>query len=270
MTGLLVLALITTFQPARPTIGDPVTITFAAATTVEPSPDYEVVSRSGNSVVIRTFVPHSITVTGHSAEGPVSVVIPIHSVLKQDDKLEPAPLKPPKPEPWPRLPFVAIGIAALAAVAVWTAVVVLAKHRVPEPHIVVVPGEAFRARVLALRRGGASMRWAQLADAVRAYLAEVRADLGAELTTSEVLARIEEEEQAKTAAEPAAVQPTSRRRYLASALVAPVAQILRQGDLEKFSPWGAAPASFDDAVNQALEIPSLAEPPAPVAEEAAA
>jgi hypothetical protein len=49
-----------------------------------------------------------------------------------------------------------------------------------------------------------------------------------------------------------------------------VAAILRQGDLEKFSPWGAAPANFDEAVNQALEIPSWAEPPAPVAEEEAA
>jgi hypothetical protein len=269
MMGLLVLALITTFQPARPTVGDPITITFAAATTVDPSPDYEVVSPNGNSIVIRTFVPHSITVTGHSAEGPVSVMIPIHSVLKADDKLEPAPLKPPKPEPWPRLPFVAIGIAALVAIAVWTAVVMLAKRRVPEPHIVIVPGEAFRTRVLALRRGGASMRWAQLADAVRAYLAAVRADLGAELTTSEVLARIEEEEQAETAGEPPAVRPTSRRRY-GAALVTFVAQILRQGDLEKFSPWGAAPANFDDAVNHALEIPSWAEPPAPAEHEAAA
>ncbi|HSY50918.1 MAG TPA: hypothetical protein VLC46_19095 [Thermoanaerobaculia bacterium] len=276
MAGLL-LVLITTFQPARPTVGDPITIRFAVATTVDPSPDYEVVLGNGNSVVIRTFVPHSITVTGHSAEGPVSVVIPIHSVLKPDDKLEPAPLKPPKPEPWPRLPFVAIGIAALAVVAVWTAVVMLAKRRVTEPYIVVVPVEAFRARVQALRRSD-RMRWAQLADAVRGYLAAVRADLGAELTTSEVLARIEAEERerwrpagwtaggspamSETAAGPAAVQPPSRRRY--------VAAILRQGDLEKFSPWGAADANFDDAINHALEIPAWAEPPAPVAEEAAA
>ena len=285
MTAIL-LVLITTFLPARPTVGDPVTITFAAATKVDPSPDYEVVSQSGNSVVIRTFVPHTITVTGHSADGPVSVMIPIHSVLKQDDKLEPAPLKPPKPEPWPRLPFIAIGIAALAAIGVWMAVVILAKRRVQEPSIVIVPAEAFRARVQALRRSD-RMRWANLADAVRSYLAAVRGDLGAELTTSEVLSRIDEEQTerwrpagrtaagsaavADLAGEPLllrsgqapAVQPTSRRRY--------VAQILRQGDLEKFSPWGAAPANFDDALNQALEIPSWAEPPAaPAAEEQAA
>src|SRR5437764_7271944 len=146
MSALLFL-LITTFQPAKPTIGDPVTITFAAPTTVEPSADYEVVSRSGNSVVIRTFVPHPITVKGRAADGPVSVMIPIHSVLKPDDKLEPAPLKPPKAEPWPRLPFIAIGIAALAAVGAWAAVVMLAKRRLPKPHIVIIPADEFRRRV---------------------------------------------------------------------------------------------------------------------------
>ena len=249
MVGSILLILITTFYPARPTIGDPVTIDFAVPTAVDPSPDYEVVSRNGNSVVIRTFVPHTITVTGRSADGPVSVMIPIHSVLKQDDKLEPAPLKPPKPEPWPRLPFVAIGIAALAAIAVWTAVVLLAKRRVPRPEIVVIPEEAFRAQLLALNKD-APMRWANLADAVRAYLAAVRSDLGAELTTSELLEQIEREEQER------------RRRY-------DLAQILLQGDLEKFSPWGAAPADFDDALNLALEIPSWAEPPV-VADEVAA
>src|SRR5438874_12034596 len=100
--GALLLLLITTIQPARPTIGDPVTITFAAPTTVNPSSDYEVISRSGKSVVIRTFVPHTITVNGRAANGPVSVMIPIHSVLKPDDKVEPAPLKPPKSEQCPR------------------------------------------------------------------------------------------------------------------------------------------------------------------------
>ncbi len=237
MTSLL-LVLVTMFHPARATVGDPVTIEFAAPTVVDPSSDYEVVSRAGNSVVIRTFAPHTITVTGHSAEGPVSVVIPIYPVLKPDDKLEPAPLKPPKPEPWPRLPFVAIGIAALAAIAAWTAVVVLAKRRVAKPRIVILPADAFRARVMALRTID-RMRWANLADAVRAYLSAVRADLGADLTTSELLARVED---------------------------VSVAQILRQGDLEKFSPWGAAPANFDEALESALVIPSWAEPPA--AEEA--
>jgi hypothetical protein len=47
------------------------------------------------------------------------------------------------------------------------------------------------------------------------------------------------------------------------------ASILRQGDLEKFSPWGAAPADFDEVAKRAFEIPSWAEPPAVQSEEAA-
>ena len=242
MFSLLLLTLITTFQPPRPTVGDPITIDFASPTAVDQSPDYEVVSRSANRVVIRTFVPHAIAVTGRAAQGSVSVMIPIHSVLKPDDKLEPAPLKPPRTEPWPRLPFVAIGVAALIAITVWTAVVLLAKRRVPMPHIVVAPVDAFRARVQALRREAGPMPWARLADAVRAYLAAVRADLGAELTTSELVRRIDDDA---------------------------VAKILRQGDLEKFSPWGAPPANFGDALNRALEIPAWAEPPLMTVEVAA-
>src|SRR5438270_4759214 len=279
--GALLFLLITTFQPAKPTVGDPVTITFAAPTAVNPSADYEVVSRNGNSVVIRTFVPHTITVNARAVDGPVSGLIPIHSVLKPDDKLQPAPLKPPKPEPWPRLPFIAIAIAALAAIAAWTAVVMMAKRRLPKPHIVIIPAEEFRRRVRSLR-ADAPKRWATLADAVRAYLAAVRADLGAELTTSELLARIGETERRRPAGwtaagsaassdlagEPPAVQPPSRRRYEGAA-AAIVATILRQGDLEKFSPWGAAPADFDGVAARGLEIPAWAEPPEVQAEEAA-
>jgi hypothetical protein len=152
---------------------------------------------------------------------------------------------------------VAIGVAVFVAIVAWTAVVIVSKRRVPKPRIVIVPAEAFRSRVLALR-GNTPMRWAGLADAVRAYLAAVRPDLGAELTTAELLSRIEDE----TAGEPSAVQPSSRRRY--------VATILRQGDLEKFSPWGASTANFDEVLNQALEIPSWAEPQVASEEKAAA
>ena len=88
------------------------------------------------------------------------------------------------------------------------------------------------------------MRWARLADAVRAYLAAVRRDFGAELTTSELLDRIENEQ-------------VERR----SVAFDDVATILRQGDLEKFSPWGAARLNFDEVATSALEIPVWADPP---------
>ena len=93
-------------------------------------------------------------------------MVPIHSVLKPDDKLDPAPLKPPKPEPWPRLPFVAIGVAMLAAIAAWTAVVLLAKRRAPMPRIVVAPVDAFRAHAWSpCDAMHGIMRWARLAPA---------------------------------------------------------------------------------------------------------
>ncbi|MEA2415192.1 MAG: hypothetical protein QOI58_1849, partial [Thermoanaerobaculia bacterium] len=66
------------------------------------------------------------------------------------------------------------------------------------------------------------------------------------------------------AGEPPAVQPPSRRRYEPL-----IETILKQGDLEKFSPWGAGPADFDAIANQALAIPAWAEPPVVQAEEAA-
>src|SRR3954470_18383350 len=166
MVGIFLLALITTFEPARPTIGDPVTITFASPTTVQPSADYEVISQQGNTAIIRSFVPHTVTVTCRAADGPVSVMIPIHSVLKPDDKLEPAPLKPPKAEPWPRLPFIAIGVAALAAIGAWAAVVMLAKRAVAKPRIVIAPADEFRRRIRTLRPDS-PQRWATLADIVR-------------------------------------------------------------------------------------------------------
>jgi hypothetical protein len=229
MIALALLAAIT-FTPARPTVGDPITVNFSAPVTVEPSKDYEVVARRGNSVVVRSFEPKPFVM--HTSGG--EVVIPVHSVLQANDKLDPAPLKPPRAEKYPRAPFVAMAIAAAAAIAAWMAVILLARRRTPKPEVVVDPTEQFRATVLALR----SDRWADLADAVRRYLASTDPHLGMELTTRELLARNDD--------------PT-------------VAEILRQGDLQKFSPWGAAPGDFTALARRALELI-----PEPAAEEKAA
>jgi hypothetical protein len=227
ITPLLLLAAIT-FTPPRPTVGDPITVNFAAPVTVEASKEYEIVARRGNSVVVRTFEPKSFML--HTSAG--DVMIPVHSVLQPNDKLTPAPLKPPRPEPYPRAPFVAMAIAALAAIAAWTAVILLARRRTPKPEIVLDPAERFRRSVMATRD------WADLADATRRYLAATDPRLGMELTTRELLARRDD---------------------------ATIAEILRQGDLQKFSPWGAAPADFDALAQRALALI-----PAPDPEEIAA
>lgn len=213
--------LLATFTPASPTIGDLITIDFGQPVTVKLSPDYEIVSRSPERVVVRTFTPHPIVV--HSSDG--EVVIPIKSVLTPNDDLKPAPLRPPQELPRTWTPWIAIGLAALCAALAWTLVFLRrTKRTVITP--VVPANERFRK---AVRNAARSPRpWAALADATREYLAETRPDLGPELTTEELLARTE----------------------IANAL----RPILQQGDLEKFSPWGAEPADFDAAAAAALEL----------------
>lgn len=230
MIAPLILLATITFTPARPTVGDPITVTFPAPVTVQQSKDFEIVAQRGNQVVVRTFEPKPFVLHTSASD----VVIPVHSVLQGNDKLDPAPLKPPRAEEYPRAPFIAIGIAAAAAIAAWAAVILLARRRTPKPEIVVDPTEQFRTTVLTLR----GERWADLADATRRYLAATDPRLGMELTTRELLARNDD--------------PT-------------VAEVLRQGDLQKFSPWGAAPGDF-----AALARRALALIPEPAAEEVAA
>jgi hypothetical protein len=75
--------------------------------------------------------------------------------------------------------------------------------------------DRFRASV------GAARNWSQLADAVREYLAATT------LTTTEILDRTDS---------------------------ATVAEILRQGDLEKFSPWGPRAGDLIGLKRRALEV----------------
>jgi hypothetical protein len=238
----LLAAVTVTFHPARPTVGDPIAIEFAAPATLDPSKEYELVETKGNRVVVRTFTPKPLVLSG-TTDGVrfQGLRIPVVSVLAKDDKLQPAPLAPPRPEPWPVLPWYAIGIAAFAAVAVWTAAYL--RGRAPSQKVVsrLSPVDVFRREVDALRRDPArKRRWAGLADATRAFLAATRPALGSELTTSEVLPRLRDRDRV-------------------------VETILRQGDLEKFSPRGPASIEFESVASDALV---LVEPEAPEPEAA--
>lgn len=232
----LFLALVTsTVHPPQPVVGDPVTLQFSAPVVLDPSSAYEVVSRRGNVFVVRTFEPKPFVVSGHAGSELVRVEVPVRSVLKPNDDLKPAPLKPPVPDPAPRRPLVAIGIASLLAVSGWLTVVLLARRRAPVEEIVIVPGERYRAAVATLRsESQGPMRWARLADATRTYLAATDGRFGKDLTTAELL---------RAVPDPGALR-----------------EILRQGDLEKFSPWGPAPADFDVVAGRALQIIVWAEP----------
>jgi hypothetical protein len=260
----LLLAITATFHPSQPTVGDPIAIEFRQPVALDPSPDYEVLSQSGNRVVVRTFQPKPFALSGRT-EGVAfrNLVVPVRSVLKPKDDLQPAPLAPPRAEPYPRIASIAIAVAAALAVLAWLAVWLLARRRrgaeekanVPQ----LPPLERYRAAVIALRdRPHAPKRWAALADATRAYLAATEPRLGAELTTTELLRRI-----GGGQAPPPAHAPEDRRGRLSSTVLP---EILRQGDLEKFSPWGAAPADFASIADRALA--ELA--PEPRVEEVAA
>ena len=229
---ILVLAIVTaTFQPPAPKVGDLITVTFPAPATIDASPNYEVVSRAGNRVVVRTFTPKPFALSGTMGDVRFrNLTVPVRSILRQGDLLVPAPLAPPRSASYPRLPFVAIAIAALLAALAWVG----AWWRSRKPHVVPAPAmsaeERFRRAVLALRENPSRpLRWAGLADATRAFLAATRPQLGSELTTSELVPRLDEQE-------------------------AIVEEILRQGDLEKFSPWGAGSRDFDELAARVLEL----------------
>ncbi len=253
----ILLLLTAVFRPPAPTVGDLITIDFQQPVVLDASPQYEIVSQHGSRAVIRTFAPRPFAISGRTGNVLFGkMIVPVRSVLKPRDNLAPAPLKPPVAEPYPKLPFVAMGIAALLAVAAWTLVVILERRaaaaRAPEP--AVPPVERFRATAIALRDDPtASRRWARLADALREYLAAAT-DLGLELTTRELLARL---------GGGRAILPVGQA---GSPVLHLISEILRQGDLEKFSPWGARPGDFVSLANRALELaPEPAEP-----EEAAA
>ena len=239
-----VLALTATFHPARPTVGDLVTIDFPQPVTLAASKDYEIVSQRGGHVVIRTFEPHAITISGRAGAEPFAMRMPVASVLKPNDPMQPAALVPPHPVAYPRMPFVIIGVVALLAALAWAAVVVLVRRRARERIIVppLAPAERFR-RVVAAARS-----WADLADAVRAYLAARYPEVSLDLTTAEVLSVIP-----SVARDPGAAGG-SMSVPLAQGRDGTIAAILHQGDLEKFSPWGAEPADFQAFVRRALEV----------------
>ena len=234
---IFALLLITaTFRPATPAVGDLIAVEFQQPVRLEPSEKYEIGSQQGKRAVVRTFRPEPVELAGQAGDVRFrGLVIPIRSVLAPGDKLEPAPLKPPAAPPSSRRPWIAVAGAGAAAVAIWTAVMLLAARAVRKAFVapMVPAAEAFRRTVAALRDDPRRpKRWAALADATRAYLAADYPDLGSELTTTEILLRFGKEQDP----------------------VRSLGEVLRMGDLEKFSPWGAPHRDFDSVATAALTL----------------
>src|SRR2546428_8052097 len=142
------------FHPAQPTIGDPIVIDFQQPVVLDRSPEYDILSTRGSRVIIRTFEPRPLPISGRVGNVVFrNMVVPMRTVLKPRDDLRPAPLKPPRSEAYPQLPFVVIGIAALLAAAMWTAVILLARRataaKAVEPPL--PAAVRFRNTVIALR-----------------------------------------------------------------------------------------------------------------------
>jgi hypothetical protein len=231
---ILVLALVTaTLQPASPKVGDLITVTFPAPVVLDVSRDFEVVSRRGNAVVVRTFEPKPFAMSGTMGGTRFrNMKVPVGSVLKQGDDLQPAPLAPPKPLPYPVRPWHAIAAAALAAIVAWAVVWWRARKPVEVIAPPLAPEDRLRAAVRSLMENPSyELRWAALANETRAYLNATRPHLTTDLTTTELVPRLREHERVVT-------------------------DILRQGDLQKFSRQGAAPRDFEELANRVLELAS--------------
>lgn len=221
-----------TFHPAKPTVGDAISIDFPQPVTLDGSRSFEVLMHTPRHYVIRTFEPKPLALSG--AAGDVrfrNLIVPVRSVLGPKDAQNPSPLKPPHPLPSPMLPLTLIAAVALAAIAAWVVVWWRARMKRVVPEVVLAPAEQFR---VALDRARTSpQRWAAYADAVRAYLAQ--RGYGAELTTSQLIPLLPNEHDL-------------------------IADILRRGDYEKFSPWGALEGDFDALAARAPAIVEAYEP----------
>jgi len=220
-------AVTASFTPQQPAVGDKITLRFDRAPVVLDRGEFELVEQTRERIVIRTFSPKPLVLSGNA--GGVAfqgLTIPMKSVLLPNDDLKPAPLVPPRADAEPMLPQIAIAATALLAfvswLALWLRARALRRSQFVAPPI--TPQALFRERVSAMR---GTKAWGPLADALRAYL-DATTMLSADLTTTELLALTPD--------------PV-------------IARILRQGDLAKFSPWGAAAEiNFDDAVERALAM----------------
>ncbi|HEY0591891.1 MAG TPA: hypothetical protein VGF40_08995 [Thermoanaerobaculia bacterium] len=238
-------------RPAAPTVGVPIEIRFTGEErpkiTIEKSDDYEIVRSGGPAAVVRSFRPGPITVRGRveaagGGFGFRALTIDVRSVLAEDDSLEPAPYRPPRELPPNRAAWWAVGLASLAAIALWAAVFRL---RETAPRAAPAPGRpalAPRAEYLAELRKARALDLhpgvVVIAGALRRFLARVHPAWGLDLTSRELRREL-------------------RRHRVRTDIVSTVDQVLLEADLEKFSPWGAPEVDKDELIDRAERLVEL-------------
>jgi hypothetical protein len=237
MIVLLALALVVSgsvqYDPASPTVGDLITVTFPdpgeGRLSLLPSDQFEVVDVGGARAVVRTFRPGTIrvvaeTLTPGQQTQRHSVEIEVRSVLAENDDLRPAPLVLPKKLPPDMTARWAIGFAAAAALVAWVVLWFVSQRlarRGDDAALAIDPAAAWIERLRRIARlPDEQDRWRQLADSTRWLLPRIDSALGPELTSTEVV-------------------DAMRARRLDPDVLALVERILHGGDWAKFSPFGA-------------------------------
>lgn len=252
MTLLFLLLLVApqaNVRPATATVGDPIEIRLSAQpgsrVTVDDSETLEVISARGTILTVRAFTPGDVAVSGtvHEPRGDTRfrVVVKVRSVLKPADKLQPAPLRPPKEIPASMLPWKMIGGAAAVAAVTWGLLAWATRRREDVSRRVRRAGAAaeFRSAVLAIRRLPPSdENIAALGDAIRRFFSRIERHLGRNLTTSEVVVTLGAEGVDRSTLEV-------------------VREILQEADLAKFSPWGPHRHDSPALADRALELAGM-------------
>ncbi|HUO84718.1 MAG TPA: hypothetical protein VM534_06340 [Thermoanaerobaculia bacterium] len=231
---------------AVPTVGEPFAIDYpieqGARLLPDPgqSQDWEVISQNGSHVVLRAFRPGDLELRFEIVDRfgrARSLVIPqtIQSVLAEGET-DPSPLSGPVPPRIQPIGWILPAVAALAALLLWLPLLRVGK--VVEKEGSPIRRLTFREeleRIRALEPN--AKRYTELADALRALLPELDGDLGRELTSAEIIEM---------------TRLRMSRRYGEA-----LAVVLRFGDREKFSGWGADPSRFDEVFMLAEQFVSL-------------
>lgn len=229
--------------PKAPTVGDLIRLEFATGSggraLLDPAPEFEIVSQRGGEVVIRSFRPGPLALTGRLLSGGRAIefrnlAIEIHSVLAPGDALRPAPLRPPLPLPHDRRVEEWLGAIAAAAALLWIGVFFRHRRRTRAEAAPPLPArEEFIEAIERARKEESDDFLLILSDAVRRYFARTDDRLGRELTRTEFLEAI--------------------GRIIPAEQIPIVSSVLSQADWLKFSGSRTVPADRN-LIDRALEL----------------
>lgn len=247
MTLLVVSSAAVAQNGPGPTVGDPITITLDLAegehVSLDSAGEVDLIQQEGGRVTVRGFRPGThvlrFLVTDESGSTrELTSAIEITSVLHEDDDLEPAPLAPPVPLSPNRVAWIANGVAAAAAAAVWLYLLWMPRARRSGTIRTTSAADELMQAIERVRRMSPSDdRFATLSDAARQFLSRVDPRFGRALTTTELIALL--------------------GTQLPERLVGEVRDVLSEGDYAKFSPWGGRAARFHLVVEEAADLVAL-------------